>query len=702
MRERLIRLLNILANSEGENIKRLSEELDVTTKTVRNEIKEINELLASNNLPNFLVKNGLIINNLTQNQRVNLIDRFALKSQSDFYLSPNQRLIYLLLEFLSAKDPVFIVNEQDSLQVSKSTMDSDMRDLRRLVQPYGLRITTDPKKGVRVVGNERAIRAMFEDVLTHEPSVLAFFDDSFSNLNSLTTKVNTMISFHDVKFIKKTLLSIFPKSPMINNDNYFRQIILLIIIWIVRVKNQNYVSSDPDDDDISVTSKQSNFVDLIVKHFHLAFDDNSEKKYLAFAIGSFDSSSDSELIDWTKSQIITLSLIEWMESSLGFPFSKSENLFERIYKHITALLKRIDQHLNVYNPLGKTIMQSYPKIFNAVDLFFKKNNQKYHINLSNDEIGYLAIYFSTAQSEIQQKQAYVYRVAVVCNYGLATGRLLATKLEEQFNVDVIAVLGTAEIGVLRKLPISLVFKTTNVSIEGIPSVKLNPIPSDVDLKIAENFLKKHSELSKYEGDVLEPTKLFDNILSLLKKNNIRVDKNLFFDLQHIFEANKLEINERKIQPMLKDLVNNNQIQLQVEAKNWRDAIKISAQPLLDQNFISESYVKAMIESVNQYGPYIVIGPSIALAHARPEDGAHKLGVTITTLKNPIKFGNAENDPVKIIFCLAAVDNYSHLNVMKAIVQLINDPQKVEQLAQITDLKNFKNVLFNSFLTKERT
>ena len=152
--------------------------------------------------------------------------------------------------------------------------------------------------------------------------------------------------------------------------------------------------------------------------------------------------------------------------------------------------------------------------------------------------------------------------------------------------------------------------------------------------------------------------------------------------------------------MLKDLLNDHQIRLQQKADDWEDAIRISAKPLLDEDYITKNYIQAMIDSVKKFGPYIVIGPSIALAHARPEDGTKKLGVTITTFAKPVNFGNPDNDPVKIIFCLAAIDNYSHLNVMKAIVQLINDQQKVDQLARQTDIQAFKNILFNEKTPKE--
>lgn len=41
----------------------------------------------------------------------------------------------------------------------------------------------------------------------------------------------------------------------------------------------------------------------------------------------------------------------------------------------------------------------------------------------------------------------------------------------------------------------------------------------------------------------------------------------------------------------------------------------------------------MIESVEEYGPYIVIGPHLALAHARPEDGSLKLGLSLSIFEN---------------------------------------------------------------------
>lgn len=145
--------------------------------------------------------------------------------------------------------------------------------------------------------------------------------------------------------------------------------------------------------------------------------------------------------------------------------------------------------------------------------------------------------------------------------------------------------------------------------------------------------------------------------------------------------------------MIQDVLKDENIIINAEAKNWVDLINIVAQPLVEKEVITKGYVQSMINSVKELGPYIVIGKNIALAHARPEDGANKLGLSVVTVKNPIKFGHSENDPVKIIFCLSAIDSFSHLNIMKHLVELLNDGDKVKRLIEVQTKDEIKDLLF---------
>lgn len=153
--------------------------------------------------------------------------------------------------------------------------------------------------------------------------------------------------------------------------------------------------------------------------------------------------------------------------------------------------------------------------------------------------------------------------------------------------------------------------------------------------------------------------------------------------------------------MLKDVLKKSDILLLEKCPDWESAVQRVALPLLNENCIKESYVEAMIASVKEFGPYIVMGKHLALAHARPEDGVNKLGISVATLAEPVVFGNEENDPVKIIFCLAAVDSFSHLNIMKSLIELINDETKIDRLAQCTTVADFETILYEDALNETK-
>lgn len=144
--------------------------------------------------------------------------------------------------------------------------------------------------------------------------------------------------------------------------------------------------------------------------------------------------------------------------------------------------------------------------------------------------------------------------------------------------------------------------------------------------------------------------------------------------------------------MLSKYINENLIRLNVLARDWEDAIRKSAGALLEDNKITESYIDAMIEAKRSFGPYIVITKSVALPHARPERGAKELAIGIATLKNPIEFGNKDNDPVKYVFCLSAKDSESHIQAMSELAELLDKEEFYKILDNATDPSEIMNYI----------
>lgn len=141
--------------------------------------------------------------------------------------------------------------------------------------------------------------------------------------------------------------------------------------------------------------------------------------------------------------------------------------------------------------------------------------------------------------------------------------------------------------------------------------------------------------------------------------NVRTDK----------QEQESGIHSLEVKTLLDKLTDLSLIQLGVEACDWQDAIRKSATPLLKAGKIKASYIEGIIESVLENGPYIVITTHVALPHARPEAGAIESAIGITTLAQPVVFGNKDNDPVKYLFTLSATDNTKHLNALADLAGL---------------------------------
>lgn len=144
--------------------------------------------------------------------------------------------------------------------------------------------------------------------------------------------------------------------------------------------------------------------------------------------------------------------------------------------------------------------------------------------------------------------------------------------------------------------------------------------------------------------------------------------------------------------MIQELVSSNLIIANAEADTWEEAVRIAGRLLYDNDYVEERYIQSMVDIVKEYGPYIVIDEGLALAHARPEDGARKLGLSFVTLKTPVEFGSEDNDPVKLVMGLSAVDADAHLDVMSELAELLSDEEIMKQIFEADSSEKIQDLI----------
>lgn len=121
------------------------------------------------------------------------------------------------------------------------------------------------------------------------------------------------------------------------------------------------------------------------------------------------------------------------------------------------------------------------------------------------------------------------------------------------------------------------------------------------------------------------------------------------------------------------------IRIDVECPDWRDAVREAGRLLVGIGAAEERYVDAIIGAVEELGPYIVLAPGIAIAHARPEDGARAVGFSLARMAQPVEFGSRSNDPVDLVFAFSSPDQHQHVSALSALAEFIETGDNLERI-----------------------
>jgi len=122
------------------------------------------------------------------------------------------------------------------------------------------------------------------------------------------------------------------------------------------------------------------------------------------------------------------------------------------------------------------------------------------------------------------------------------------------------------------------------------------------------------------------------------------------------------------------------------------AIEIAGDLLVQSGKAKASYIASMLAAVERFGPYIVIAPGIALAHGKPSEDVIETGLSLLVLKQAIEFQHSQNDPVQLVFGLAATDHDSHLETMAALAEVLSDQERVNSLLTCSNFEQIRLLL----------
>ena len=103
-----------------------------------------------------------------------------------------------------------------------------------------------------------------------------------------------------------------------------------------------------------------------------------------------------------------------------------------------------------------------------------------------------------------------------------------------------------------------------------------------------------------------------------------------------------------------------------------------------KNIVEKQYVDSIVKNVEQYGPYFIIAPYVAMPHSTlGHDGVNATAISFMKTKKPVVFDtNDSSKDATVFFTLAATSDEMHLENMSALSTLLMIDGVIDELVKV--------------------
>ncbi|GFZ32430.1 transcription antitermination protein BlgG [Clostridium zeae] len=682
MDKEIVSILQILLNSTLITTKVLQEETNSTKRQVTYRLNKINDLFKVKKVPLItLMANKDII---VQKETKDAIKEILIKnySKNTYYFSKTERLLYMYLMLFINLEDISINHFIDSLKISRSTVILDFKDFIPDLEKKGIKVKNNRTNGYYLVGSEMEIRRILIKSIIETLS-----NEDGSRVFDIFIKEYKLDSYEEAKDIISKLVK---KHKITFVENRLVEFIYIFIFLKARMLSNKIITSENIDiPNISALTsmKEYGFAEELLE----VYDSKDKIKphdimyisawILGISVGNFEEGTrDREVI----TEIVNKMMIKF-EYLSGVNYISHEKIFKQLYSHFRPAYYRLLFKLPIYNPLCKRVKEEYGLLYRIVSNAMKEFCGLFGEEIQEEELAYLTMHFAAIFSSRKKFNILRKRTAlIVCSNGVGSSAILYAELTNLFpELNFLPPLESSKLKEFGE-PVDIVF-TTNYKAEGleidVPVIKVSPVMTQ------KEKYKLTREVYIQLGDIFLRQPKIDEVMDIVKKYaKVTSESLLSNELLSYFAQIENFTSKGDEGLMLSEITNEALIKLKVSAKNYEEAIRQSAAVLVENGKATEEYVDAMVKTAKESGAYIVITKHVALPHARPEAGTKEIAIGIATLENPVEFGHEDNDPVKYVFCLSAIDNNSHLRAMSELVELFEMDEFFKTLDNAKDPK----------------
>lgn len=477
----------------------LSKKLQVTSRTVRNDIKELDSTLSDYGASITSIRGtGYALFIKEESLFRSYLKEILKNNHAKFGAIPNssyERVVYIIRRLLLSDNNIKLDDLATELYVSKSTIQNDLREVKKALFPFEITLDTRSNSGIKVKGEELKLRfCMSEFLFSHRQFEKDIIAERIFPLNTEEIFVIRKIILHQINELDINL-----------SDIGFNNLIIHVAIACVRIKNGNYVSLfSKEIKDIMKEPEfevAKNIVKQIEDHLDIIFPPSEIAYITIHLLGNKiisepltpESLEEMKHIFDEDVYHLTLKILKRIEEHLHLEIIHDRELLIGIALHLKPAINRHIYSMNMRNPMIEQIKHNFPLAFEAGLLASKVIQEELEIEINENEIGYLALHIEAAMERHRMNHE-VKRCMIVCASGVGSAAFLKYKLKAEFGPK-LEIVGTTEYYKLKDIP----FHKLDFVISTIPINETLPVPViEVDVLLGKADFEQIAQVLKGE------------------------------------------------------------------------------------------------------------------------------------------------------------------------------------------------------------
>jgi lichenan operon transcriptional antiterminator len=324
--------------------------------------------------------------------------------------------------------------------------------------------------------------------------------------------------------------------------------------------------------------------------------------------------------------------------------SGDEELVCSLFEHVECMVYRIKSKMFTSNPILNSIKKEMFFEYDIASYLASKVSKKYQIEVTEDEIGYVAFHIGASIERLRQRKKENVRVTIICMSGIGSSQFVSMKLKRLFpELEVVQIISENRAESLKPETQDFVIATIPLTLENIKVITVSSLLNEADVKKIQEFVRK-------------------------KKNPDTSRTASYFHLkQYLHESITI---------------------LNCDLRSQEEVIQLLGGRMMREDFVDEGYVSSVAE--REKVSETAVGSLLAIPHAF-EGHIQKQGIGFMTLQRPVLWGN-EKVQVILMLALSAEKENNFQGIFEEVVELTKDPKLVERILKAKRFDELNDIL----------